>query len=116
MRLRMAAALGVGVMLGAAGPDGMSVQITDVGPLAKAPAPARTITFQNTMYQAAPVPNVDAAPPNDATKPQAQIAPKLLSPQSLFQGDGFSRGSSQEASLENRKSGAAGLGLNVPVN
>ena len=68
------------------------------------------------MYQAAPVPDVDAAPPNAAIRTEAQIAPKLLSPQSLFQGDGFSRGSSQEASLESRKSGAAGLGLNVPVN
>ena len=114
MRFKLASMLVVGVLLGAAGPEGMQIQITDVGPLAQSaasPAPRRALTFQNTMYQAAPVPDVDAAPPNAAIRTEAQIAPKLLSPQSLFQGDGFSRGSSQEASLESRKSGRGRVGI-----
>ncbi len=115
--LRAGSALGFVVLLGAAGPDGMQVQINDVGPLAQPePAPAKALTFQNTIYQAAPVPDEDVGAPPGAVQTEAQIAPKLLSPKSLFQGDGFSNGSSQEAALEHRRAGAAGLGLSVPVN
>ena len=117
--LRIVSILAVGVVLGAAGPDGMDVQITDVGPLARpepAPAPAKALSFQNTMYQAAPVPDEDVAAPPGAVQTEAQIAPKMLSPNTLYQGDGYSNGSSQQATLEHRKAAAAGLGLSVPVN
>jgi hypothetical protein len=119
--VRSASALAIGVLLGAAGPDEMQmqmpVQLADVGPLAQpAPAAPKTLTFQNTMYQAAPVPDEDAAPPVAAVRTEAQLAPKMLSPRSLFQGDGYSNGSSQEAALDRRKAAAAGLGLSVPVN
>jgi hypothetical protein len=117
---RTASVLGLGLLLGAAAPDGMTVQLADVGPLSRAeapaPAPAKTLSFQNTMYQAAPVPDEDVSPPPGAVQTEAQLSPKLLSPRTLFQGDGFSNGSSQEAALDRRKTGAAGLGLSVPVN
>ena len=35
MRFKLASMLVVGVLLGAAGPEGMQIQITDVGPLAQ---------------------------------------------------------------------------------
>lgn len=109
--------LALGLLLGAAGGEGMAVQIPDVGPLAQPePAPAKPLTFQNATYQAAPMPDEDSAPPTEATRTEAQLAPKLLSPRSLFQGDGYSNGSSSEGSLEHRKAAAAGLGLSVPVN
>ena len=115
--LRTASALGIAVLLGAAGPDGMQVQITDVGPLAQPePAPAKALTFQNTMYQAAPVPNEDVSAPPGAVQTEAQLAPKMLAPTTLFQGDGYANGSSQQGTLEHRKAAAAGLGLSVPVN
>ena len=115
--LRVIPALGLATMLGAAGPDGMQVQITDVGPLARAePAPAKSLSFQNTMYQAAPVPDEDVAAPPGAVQTEAQLAPKMLAPSTLYQGDGYSNGSSQQGALEHRKAAAAGLGLSVPVN
>ncbi len=115
--LRVTSVLAVAMLLGAAAPDGMDVQITDVGPLARAERqPAKVLAFQNTMYQAAPIPDEDAAPPPTAVRTEAQLAPKMLAPHSLFQGDGYSNGSSQEAGLERRKAAAAGLGLSVPVD
>ena len=114
---RAVSALACLMVLAAAAPDGMSVEIGDVGPLAKAePAPAKALTFQNTMYQAAPVPDEDVAAPPGAVQTEAQLAPKMLSASTLFQGDGYSNGSSQQASLDKRKAAAACLGLSVPVN
>ena len=115
--LRTISAIGCLVLLAAAAPDGMSVELSDVGPLAKPePAPAKTLTFRNTMYQAAPVPDEDVAGPPGAVQTEAQLAPKMLSPTTLFQGDGYASGSSQQATLDRRKAAAAGLGLSVPVN
>ena len=115
--IRAASALGCIVVLAAAAPSGMSVDIGDVGPLAKVePGPAKTVAFQNTMYQAAPVPDQDVAAPPGAVQTEAQIAPKMLSATTLFQGDGYASGSSQQATLDRRKAAAAGLGLSVPVN
>ncbi len=96
-------------------PDSMHVEINDVGPLAQ-PAPAKTLTFQNAIYQAAPVPNQDVEAPHGAVRQEAQLSPKLLSPKLPYQGDGYSYGSSQETAIDNRKAAAAGLGLSVPVN
>jgi len=88
----------------------------DVVPLTEpAPAAPKPVNFQNTIYQAAPVPNQDVNAPNSAEAPSTTLSPKLLSPKTLFQGDGYSYGSSQQTTLEERKSPAAGLGLTVPV-
>ncbi len=115
--LRTVSALGCLILLAAAGPDGMSIELSDVGPLAKQePVPEKTLTFRNTMYQAAPVPNEDVAAPPGAVQTEAQLAPKMLSATTLFQGDGYANGSSQQATLDRRKAAAAGLGLSVPVN
>ena len=115
-RFRLGALVGVTVLLGAAGPDNMHVQIGDVGPLAQpAPAPARPLTFQNTIYQAAPVPDEDVEAPPGKVETEAHLSPKFLFPNSLYQGDGYSYASSQQGTLERRKAGAAGLGLSVPV-
>ncbi len=103
------------IALGAAGSDNMQVQIGDVGPLAQA-APAKSLTIQNTMYQAAPMPDEDAAPPAGEVRTEAQLSPKMLSPNALYQGDGYSYASSQQGTLERRKAAAAGLGLSVPVS
>ena len=114
---RVVSAFGLVAVLGAAGPGGMEVQITDVGPLARPePAPAKSLSFQNTMYQAAPVPDEDVAAPPGAVQTEAQLAPKMLAPNTLYQGDGYASGSSQQGALEHRKAAAAGLGLSVPVN
>jgi hypothetical protein len=78
--------------------------------------PAKVVTFQNTVYQAAPVPNPDVEAPPGAIQTDAQIGPRLLSPPVLFQGDGYSYASSQQATLDRRKAAAAGLGLSVPVD
>ena len=115
--IRIVPAVGLAVLLGAAGPEGMQVEVTDIGPLARSePAPAKTLGFQNTMYQAAPVPDEDVAAPPGAVQTEAQLAPKMLAPTTLYQGDGYSNGSSQQGTLEHRKAAAAGLGLSVPVN
>jgi hypothetical protein len=110
-------AMVVTVMLGAAGPGdgGMKVDVPDVGPLAARPAPAQRLSFQNTIYRAAPVPDPDAAPPNNFTPPQTEVGPKFMSPRSLFQGDGYAYASSEQGTLDRRKTPAAGLGLSVPV-
>ncbi len=108
-------------LLCAAAPDagsrGMHVEISDLGPLAQAqPASAKTLTFQNAIYQAAPVPNQDVEAPHGVIRQEAQLSPKLLSAKLPYQGDGYSFGSSQETAIDNRKAAAAGLGLSVPVN
>ena len=113
-----AALAGLVVLLGAAAPvDSMHVQIGDVGPLAQPePAPARALTFQNTIYQAAPVPNEDVEAPPGHVETEAQLSPKILVPNTLYQGDGYSYASSQQGTLDRKKTGAAGLGLSVPVS
>ena len=73
------------------------------------------MTFQNTIYQAAPVPDEDVEAPPGTIETEAHVSPKFLSPNSLYQGDGYSYASSQQGTLERRKTGAAGLGLSVPV-
>ncbi len=115
-QLRFGALIGAAALLGAAGPEAMRVQIGDTGPLAQPePGPARSLTFQNTSYQAAPVPNEDVEAPPGKVQTEAQLSPKMLFPNSLYQGDGYSYASSQQGTLERRKAGAAGLGLSVPV-
>ncbi len=114
--VRLGAVVGVAALLGATGPDNMHVQIGDVGPLAQPePAPPKPLTFQNTIYQAAPVPNEDVEAPPGVVETEARLSPKFLSPNALYQGDGYSYGSSQQSTLDRRKTGAAGLGLSVPV-
>jgi hypothetical protein len=101
----------------------MKVLPGDVAPLgqattqaAGAPEPAKVVTFQNTLYQAAPVPDPDVEAPPGAVQTEAQIGPRFLSPPTLFQGDGYSYASSQQTTLERRKAAAAGLGVSVPVD
>ena len=118
---RIAASVGLVILLGAAGQDDMHVQMSGVAPLAQPEpvpmaAPAKTLTFQNTMYQSAPVPDEDVEPPRGQVRTEAQLSPKFLVPDTLYQGDGYSYASSQQGTLERRKSGAAGLGLSVPVS
>jgi hypothetical protein len=77
---------------------------------------AAVITATSASFQAAPVPDQDVDAPSDSSKPDTTISPKLLSPKSLFQGDGYSYASSEQTTLDNRRSAAPGLGLSVPVN
>jgi len=113
--LRMAGAAAVLVVLGAAGQANMPAPLPDVGPLAQpAPVPAKPLTFQNTIYQAAPVPNPDVDAPANTAQPEAHIGPRLISPKNLFQGDGYSYASAEQTDAH--KTPAAGLGLTVPVN
>ncbi len=116
---RVVAALVITLALGAAGPPDMQPLPGDVAPLAEPepePAPAKALTFQNTIYRAAPVPDPDAGPPANTAPPEAQVAPKFMSPRSLFQGDGYAYASSEQGTLDRRKNPAAGLGVSVPVN
>ncbi len=113
---RYAAVIGIAVLLGAADHDNMHVQIGDIGPLAQPEAaPARALTFHNTIYQAAPVPDEDVEAPRGSVRAQAQLSPKFISPNLLYEGDGYAFASSQQGAIERRKSAAAGLGLSVPV-
>ncbi len=95
----------------------MQMQIGGLGTLAQSePTPAKALTFQNTMYQAAPVPDQDVEGPPSPVRTEAQLSPAFLSPSSLYQGDGYAYGSSQQGTLDRKKTGAAGLGLSVPVS
>jgi hypothetical protein len=113
--VRVAGAIALVVSLGAAGQANMLAPLPDVGPLTQpAPAPAKPLTFQNTIYQAAPVPNPDVdAPPNTA-QPETRVGPRLIAPKNLFQGDGYSYASAEQTDAH--KTPAAGLGVTVPVN
>jgi|GEM_PF-1894552 len=114
---RAAGAFVLLTLLGAAGPANMKVMIGDLGPLAQPePAPAKALTFQNSIYQAAPVPDPDAQGPRGTVRTDAEVGPRFLSATPLFQGDGYAYASSQQATLERRKAAAAGLGLSVPVD
>lgn len=77
--------------------------------------PAPNITASNASFQAAPIPDQDVSAPADRSKPDTTISPKLLSPRSLFQGDGYSYASSEQTTLDGRRTAAAGLGVSVPV-
>jgi hypothetical protein len=113
--IRIMSASAVAVMLCGAAPPDMAVQVNDVGPLAQpAPAPAKSLSFQNSMYQAAPVPNPDVDAPPNTSVPEAHLTPRLITPHNLFQGDGFAYASSEQTDA--RKTPAAGVGLVVPVN
>ena len=115
-QVRLGALIGFAVILCAAAPDNMHVQIGDVGPLAQPePAVAKPLSFQNTIYQAAPVPDEDVEAPPGKVETEAHLSPKFLFPNSLYQGDGYSYAPTQQGTLHRRKGGAAGLGLSVPV-
>jgi hypothetical protein len=101
----------------------MKVQPGDVAPLgqpgtepANVITPVKALSVQNTLYQAAPVPDPDVEAPPGAVETEAQVGPRFLSPPVLFQGDGYSYASSQQATLDRRKAAAAGLGVSVPVD
>jgi hypothetical protein len=122
---RTAGAFSLLIVLAAAGPAKMPVQIGDVEPFAQtatlpsqAPSfrPAQALTFQSTIFQAAPVPDPDVQAPPGAVNTEAQVGPRFLSAPSLFQGDGYAYASSQQGTLDRRKTVAAGLGLSVPVD
>ena len=118
---RIAASAGLIVLLAAAGQDDAPLQVSGVAPLAQPePVPmaatVKTLTLQNTMYQSAPVPDEDVEAPRGQVQTEAQLSPKFLAPDPLYQGDGYSYASSQQGTLERRKTGAAGLGLSVPVS
>jgi hypothetical protein len=102
-------------IVGAAGP--IDNALAPLSPPAYAePAPAvKTLTARGASFQEAPMPDQDVAAPADRSKPDATISPKLLSPRSLFQGDGYSYASSEQSTLDGRRAAAAGLGLSVPV-
>jgi hypothetical protein len=115
--LMMPACLAAICLLGAAAPvDG---SISPLAPPESAEAPAasaKTITITNAGYQAAPVPNPDVSAPADTTKPDTTLGPKFIRPKSIFQGDGYSYASSEQGTLDGRRVGAAGLGINVPLS
>ena len=95
----------------------MPVQLSGVGPLGEpAPTLVKVLKFQNALFQAAPVPDETVEAPRGQERTEAQLSPKFLSPNSLYQGDGYSYASSQQGTLERRKASAAGLGLSVPVS
>jgi hypothetical protein len=101
------------VLVGAAAPVVSS--ITPLPGPAGAEPPAKTVTAANTSFQEAPVPDQDVDAPPDTSNPSATLSPKLLSQKSLFQGDGYYYASSEQTTLDGRRSAAPGLGLNVPV-
>jgi hypothetical protein len=103
-------------IVGAAAPVDTSVmpalpQASVEGPTAV----VKALTVANASFQDAPVPDQDVNAPADSSKPDTTISPKLLSPKSLFQGDGYSYASSEQTTLDNRRAAAPGLGLSVPV-
>jgi len=114
--VRLICAAGFTVVLGAAAP-GMPVELSDVGPLGQTAAPPASAVpgLLNTVYQAAPMPDEDAQAPAGFVPAEAQLSPRLISPKTLIQGDGFSNGSSQQSAVSDRQAAAAGLGLSVPV-
>jgi len=114
--LQTSAGIAAVIIVGAAAPVDTSVM--QVMPQVSAEAPvvvAKTITVANASFQDAPVPDQDVNAPPDSSKPDTTISPKLLSPKSLFQGDGYSYASSEQTTLDNRRAAAPGLGLSVPV-
>jgi hypothetical protein len=116
--LHLIAAFSVITALGAAAPE----ETASIAPLSpsvydedKPVQVTHNITAQNATFQSAPVPDQDVDGPADTTKPEASLSPKLLSQKSLFQGDGYYYGSSEQSSLDNRRPGVPGVGLSVPV-
>ncbi len=104
------------IVVGAAAPVDTSVMPAMSQASVEAPkAVTKTLTVANASFQDAPVPDQDVNAPPDSSKPDTTISPKLLSPKSLFQGDGYSYASSEQTTLDNRRAAAPGLGLSVPV-
>ncbi len=115
-RLRLSAGITLIVALGAAAPVDTSILPELPQPSISTPtAVVKSLSISNASFQAAPVPDQDVNAPADQTKPDTTISPKLLSPKSLFQGDGYSYASSEQTTLDNRRAAAPGLGLSVPV-
>ena len=125
--VRMLLAGGIGIVLAAAAPvsDGsskkLSLQLSDSSPLQpqatlQAQVMAPKAKMQTAMYQAAPMPDPDAAGPAGSTGPQSpSLMPSLLSEKGEFEGEGYSYSSSQQGALHHRTQPAAGLNLSVPV-
>jgi len=104
------------ILVGAAAPLVSSMTPLPGPAGAEPPAqPSKTVTAANSTFQEAPVPDQDVDAPPDTSKPSATLSPKLLSQKSLFQGDGYYYASSEQTTLDGRRSAAPGLGLNVPV-
>jgi hypothetical protein len=115
--LTLPACLAAICLLGAAAPvDGSIAPLTPSANVEAPAVPGKTITVTNAGYQAAPVPNPDVNAPVDTTKPDTTLGPKFLRPKSIFQGDGYSYASSEQGTLDGRRIGAAGLGIDVPLS
>jgi hypothetical protein len=109
------------VVLGAAAPEALSLQVAEAGSLQqgafqqKPAAPAKA-SMQPAMFQPAPIPDPDAGPPEASDGPKApSLMPSMLSEKRIFEGDGYSYSSSQEGAINHRTQPAAGLNLSVPV-
>jgi hypothetical protein len=114
--LQISAGLASMIIVGAAAPVDTSIVPAASQASVEAPKEAtKTLTVANASFQDAPVPDQDVNAPPDSSKPDTTISPKLLSPKSLFQGDGYSYASSEQTTLDNRRAAAPGLGLSVPV-
>jgi hypothetical protein len=115
--LSLPAGLAATLLLGAAAPVDGSIAPLAPSNTAEAPAAAaKTLTVTNAGYQAAPVPNPDVDAPADTSKPDTTLGPKFIRTQSIFQGDGYSYASSEQGTLDGRRVGAAGLGIDVPLS
>ncbi len=115
-RLRLSAGISLIVALGAAAPVDTSISPVLPQPsISPSVAVVKSLSISTASFQAAPVPDQDVDAPADRSKPDTTISPKLLSPKSLFQGDGYSYASSEQTTLDNRRAAAPGLGLSVPV-
>jgi hypothetical protein len=108
----------LGLVLGAAAPadtPALSLQVAEAGSLRQQPT-APSATMQPAMFQPAPIPDPDAAPPTVADGPKTpSLLPSMLSEKRIFEGDGYSYSSSQEGAINHRTQPAAGLNLSVPV-
>jgi hypothetical protein len=103
---------------GAGGPP-LHVQVTDSAALS---VPASTSIIANAAtapvpagLAPAPVPNLDIDAPVALPSTDPQLSPTLVSRKKTFEGDGYSHGSGQDYSLDERTPPAPGLALSVPV-
>ena len=116
--LRPLALLPALVLLGAAGPDrgqsGFLFLAPTTAPMVAAIAPGPT-TPQGLAP--APVPDHDASAP--IAKPgkarDQEVVPTLFTSKSQYRGDGFDRGSTNQAEREKKMKPGAGLTLRMPL-
>jgi hypothetical protein len=109
--------LAIPLVAAAAPPQGFSLQVPPSYPFtARAPAPPPASSRPpGPVYEPAPLPNPNIAPPTRADSGGPEISPSLFNRSDQFRGDSFTKGDSAQSTQDRNLRPSPGFRLRMPL-